>query len=196
MGRSMITLGNEVPQVLRTKQCLYEAFFKLLEGKTYGDITVGQICKKADYSRAVFYNHYGSKEEFFEEIFNRIIALYHYKIEKAEKEDRLTEEYSYISFLKILQRNREFFVLLEKNGNENLLVNYFMNEPHKLYPLYAGKHMPLADKYRGYFLRYHAMGLAGICFEWLKQDEPVSIDEFVSIVEKPYGYRQFKLFLE
>lgn len=60
----MIAIGNEVPQVLRTKQCLYKALFKLLEGRAYEDITVGQICRKADYSRAVFYNHYHSKEEF------------------------------------------------------------------------------------------------------------------------------------
>ena len=94
MAESMIALEGEVAQVLRTKQCLYKALFTLLEGRKYEDITVGQICKKADYSRAVFYNHYHSKEEFFEEIFQRIIELYHQKMKKAEDEGRLSPEYS------------------------------------------------------------------------------------------------------
>lgn len=196
MGRNMIPLGDEVPQVLRTKQCLYEAFFRLLEGRAYEDITVGQICKKADYSRAVFYNHYHSKEEFFEEIFDRIIELYHQKLEKAERENRLTPEYSYKAFLKILLRNKEFFILLEKNGIQNLLVNYFMKEPDRLYLMYSGDRAPNSEDYHEYFLRYHAVGLAGICLEWIKQDEPMPLEEFVSVVEKLYGYKQLKLFLE
>ena len=72
MAENMIPLGREAAQVLRTKECLYTALFKLLKTCAYEDITIGQICRKADYSRAVFYNHYHNKEEFFTEIFNRI----------------------------------------------------------------------------------------------------------------------------
>lgn len=192
----MIALGHEAAQVLRTKQCLYKALFKLLEGRAYGDITVGQICKKADYSRAVFYNHYHSKEEFFEEIFDRIIELYHQKITKAKLENRLTLEYSYTVFLKILLRNREFFLLLEKSGNQNLLIEYFMREPENLYPLYAGHKVPGDEPYYSYFLQYHAMGLTGICLEWLRREDPAQVDEFVGVLKRLYGYRQFKQFLE
>lgn len=196
MSENMIAIGNEVPQVLRTKQCLYKALFKLLEGRAYEDITVGQICRKADYSRAVFYNHYHSKEEFFEEIFNRIIEVYHLKLKKAEQENRLTQKYSYTAFFKLLLRYREYFLMLEKSGNQSLLVNYFLREPEKLYPLYADSQAPNSEAYCKYFLRYHAMGLTGACFEWLKQEKPMPAEEFVPIIEKLYGYKQFKLFLE
>ena len=160
MSENMIAIGNEVPQVLRTKQCLYKALFKLLEGRAYEDITVGQICRKADYSRAVFYNHYHSKEEFFEEIFNRIIEVYHLKLKKAEQENRLTQKYSYTAFFKLLLRYREYFLMLEKSGNQSLLVNYFLREPEKLYPLYIYT-QPLVVRWQDpiYFLLHVSVSL-------------------------------------
>ena len=85
---------------------------------------------------------------------------------------------------------------METNGSKNLLVDFFLREPEHLYRLYSGKRIPKEDKNYNYFLKYNAIGLAGICFEWLKNDETMPVEEFVQIIKKLYGYKQLEMFFE
>ena len=124
MDVNMVPLGTEVNQVLQTKHALYDAFTQLLDSRAYNDITVGQICKKANFSRAVFYNHYHNKNEFLQEIFNRIIALYHKKIDHAERKGTLTEEFIHTTFLGILQEYKKFFLLLDDIRRLDMLEHF------------------------------------------------------------------------
>lgn len=195
MAENMIPLGREAAQVLRTKECLYTALFKLLKTCAYEDITIGQICRKADYSRAVFYNHYHNKEEFFTEIFNRIMELYRYKIEQAAEAGLLTKNYTYVVFLKVLQRNRDFFLLLEHNGVQRLLSEFFMHEPDVLYPKFAHEGTPASQQFQTYFLRYHSEGLSSLCMQWLHEETPLPPEQFAKILQSLYCYDHIRYFL-
>ncbi len=52
----------------KSKIWMKEATMILLQSKTYEDISVKDILDKAGIARSVFYYHYNSKEELFEEI--------------------------------------------------------------------------------------------------------------------------------
>lgn len=55
-------------RVLRTKRLLKHAFIKLMDRKSFDQITVTDIVEYADYNRATFYRHYDFREELVNEI--------------------------------------------------------------------------------------------------------------------------------
>lgn len=61
-------------RVLRTRRQLDVAFVELLHRRSYGNIHVSDITKKAGVGRATFYAHYASKEELLRSQFARIVA--------------------------------------------------------------------------------------------------------------------------
>ncbi len=68
------TNGKKDERVVRTRKQLDAAFVELLHRRTYGNIRVSDIAKKAGVGRATFYAHYSSKDELLRSQFSRIVA--------------------------------------------------------------------------------------------------------------------------
>lgn len=60
--------------MLRTRKQLDAAFVELLQRRSYGNIRVSDITRKAGVGRATFYAHYASKDELLQSQFRRIVA--------------------------------------------------------------------------------------------------------------------------
>lgn len=60
----------------RTQKAIAEAFWSLITEREYGQISVTDICRRADYVRKTFYNHFDSKDDvvrcFIREIFRTL----------------------------------------------------------------------------------------------------------------------------
>lgn len=56
--------NNEDLRIVKTKTALVDAFFTLLEEYELEDITVNDLCTKADIRRATFYKHFNDKTDF------------------------------------------------------------------------------------------------------------------------------------
>ena len=56
--KELKTMQKEDLRVKKTKRVLTEAFFKLLNEKPFEEITVNELCDRADVRRATFYKHY------------------------------------------------------------------------------------------------------------------------------------------
>jgi AcrR family transcriptional regulator len=56
---------REDRRIVKTKAALFDAFLNLLSEKLFEDITVNEICERADIRRATFYKHYNDKLAFF-----------------------------------------------------------------------------------------------------------------------------------
>jgi AcrR family transcriptional regulator len=61
-------------RVVRTRRQLDDAFVELLHRRSYGNIRVSDITKKAGVGRATFYAHYASKDDLLRSQFTRIVA--------------------------------------------------------------------------------------------------------------------------
>ncbi len=61
-------------RVIRTRAQIDGAFIELLHRRSYGNIRVSDITKKAGVGRATFYAHYSSKDDLLSSQFRRIVA--------------------------------------------------------------------------------------------------------------------------
>jgi AcrR family transcriptional regulator len=59
---------------MRTSRDIDIAFIELIRHKSYGNIRVSDITKKAGVGRATFYAHYASKDDLLRSQFSRIVA--------------------------------------------------------------------------------------------------------------------------
>ena len=66
--------GKNDARVMRTRERIDAAFVQLLHRRSYGDIRVSDITKKAGVGRATFYAHYSDKDELLRSQFERIVA--------------------------------------------------------------------------------------------------------------------------
>ncbi|MBR3258982.1 MAG: TetR family transcriptional regulator [Eggerthellaceae bacterium] len=59
---------EESRRVLMTKRLLKEALLELLDEKPLEEISVAELCRRADVQRATFYNHYAIVEDLYNDI--------------------------------------------------------------------------------------------------------------------------------
>lgn len=59
--------GKEDLRVKKTKQALNSAFAELIKEKPFEDISINELCNKADVRRATFYKHFKDKYDFVTE---------------------------------------------------------------------------------------------------------------------------------
>ena len=59
---------EESRRVLMTKRLLKEALLELLDEKPLEEISVAELCRRADVQRATFYNHYAIVEDLYNDL--------------------------------------------------------------------------------------------------------------------------------
>lgn len=196
MRLKMFPLKNENSQILRTKRWLYDALFSLMEERPFSELTVKDICHRADVSRAVFYNHYSNKEALLFEIFQRCAAVYWIKATdsisgKTEKRCRTL----YTVLCSELMRFRPFYQLLYQNNYDWLLTDLLKLIHDHFFELVSGKSAPVKADYQEYFIPYHATALSALFFHWLNEKDPISSEKMADIAIRLFRSSNVDAFL-
>ncbi len=92
--------NREDLRVIRTKKALSEAFIRLLNNKTFDDITVNELCDEAGIRRATFYKHYSDKYSFLTAYTRSLRDRFENSVWKSKKPGP-TKEY-YVAYAKRL----------------------------------------------------------------------------------------------
>ncbi len=85
--------NKEDLRVQKTKAALNEAFTNLLAEKSFEDISVNEICVKAEIRRATFYKHFDDKNHFLREYIGFLRQRYEKNTNQAEKTGITTRYY-------------------------------------------------------------------------------------------------------
>lgn len=116
-----MTKEKENPIAARSKTWIIHALLDLMEEKPYADITISEIAKRADLVRRTFYRNFSSKEAILEAHFKGLIADYLSELPEEGEVSPYTLALNYfrfwqqhITFIRALQRNNLFHVLLSQ----------------------------------------------------------------------------------
>ncbi len=109
---------KEDARVIKTKNKLLSSFKELLSERSFENITVQEICEKADVKRATFYKHFEDKYAFLKYLVGSLRDSFDSKLPKSIKPDA-TADY-YVEYLRAIVN-----FLLE---NESMVKNVMESE--------------------------------------------------------------------
>ncbi len=101
-----------------TKEFLKHALIDLMKENKISDLSIKQVCEKADVNRSTFYKHYASINELYDEIILEITENIKYISQCAKNNGTLFNAKYVESILNYAENNRDLFlVVFSKNGN-------------------------------------------------------------------------------
>lgn len=118
-------------RIIKTKNNIKRTLVKMLGEKSYEEITVKQLCGRAETSRITFYTHYSDKSEvvldIFDEMYQKTLDDYHALQEKNNPDGDIVLSYLNIldSILDTYYTNYEFFKYTHKDKSPTLNYMYF-----------------------------------------------------------------------
>lgn len=176
------------PTALQSREWLINALLELMKTENFAQITVGQICKKADLSRQTFYNLFGSKEDI---LHNYLKQQYELQFETLCHKDSLSINHIVEAFSDVITENKEVLRLIIDNHLEGILTAE-LSECIKLF----AEHFAVKtddDATLPYGIAFLSGALAQTLVFWLKQDNPISADEISKLLEAFFSGEYFKI---
>lgn len=173
------------PSALRSREWITEALLALLEEKVYTQITVKDICRKADLSRQTFYQIFESKDEVMEYQFRELFS---------EFRDRCAD-FDGISLKELTCRFFEFF--LEHKSFVGVLIDnnmsyMFEREFERYLPqIELFRRINETEKYPDYSVCYAAGALSQMLIHWYEKGMEISVDEIGRLTEDMITGRVF-----
>lgn len=150
------------------KLCLSDALIKLIEEKSYDDISVNEICKTADVGRTTFYRYFPNKYSKEELISFKL--TYEWESYQEINKELITKDKG-IAFINFCYEKKNLFTLLYKNK----LILPIMSTFEAL--IIENSSKSKADSYMNAFMSY---GWFGAIYQWIKYDFDETPDQIIN----------------
>lgn len=170
-------------RIQKNNKMLIDALCRLLEKKSFDDITVVEICKEAMISRSAFYDRFQDKYELFsygvncmlEEMIEKNDITLHFSLKDA----MLSMIKLYLSFL---EKNNINYKLIRTNNNENIL-NTICRSCYENYSAKYVEALKLPVPYKIY-IEFISAGTIALCDSFLLGKLNCSKEELLDYIEK------------
>ena len=151
-----------------------KALLDYMKNRYFEDITVVDICEKADVTRRIFYRHYSNKLGALQALLDHRVGEF---VKGQEKFDRIR----LIAVLEFMKNQDELLSAIVRNGFSELFVErilgYVMENDH------LKTKLGLQDVEDGYSVLYFNLsGLMGLVFNWHKNKYDKSIVELSELI--------------
>ena len=118
-------------RIIKTKNNIKQTLIKMLAEKPFEDITVKELCERAETSRITFYTHYSDKHELvcdiFEDMKQKAYADFHRLQDENNTQGDIVVDYLNIldCILDTYYENYEFFMYTRSDVSPTLSHLYF-----------------------------------------------------------------------
>lgn len=167
---------TENRRVKMTKLLLNESLIELMHTKSIHEITVKELCEKADINRSTFYKHYGTVYDLYAEILQAVNDGIGEIIFRAKTADEL---YSYKVLenilLYVLDRKELFLLLLGEKSNIGIgepLINVIDSFLDK----------ETTNEFSRYCVQFLTAGMTSIVWMWLNGDGSPNAHEMALLI--------------
>lgn len=167
-------------RVQDTKLRIYYSMIRMLKERPLDKITISDICSQAYVSRGAFYNHFSNKMDIIKEIMELIVYTYSDLLVKMNDEKKVTLLDVYQVLCHIFWRNRDFFLLLDRN-NLKILDEYCAHLTHNLY-MYFGNIKINDSPHEQFILHYYGGATASVLLHWFYGAQDFSVNEMAMLL--------------
>ena len=177
--------GNN-PTALKSQQWLTETLLELMEEKPYDEISIMDICKKADLSRQTFYNYFESKDDLF-----RFLLRSTYDKKLNSLTEIPSSDEAIAAFVSVVRENPRMVNAIVKNNMGNLVSD----EIFKAISSFLNRFIPNFEHQPDF--AYHVVLLSGALTHFMlyyaRNNEELSEKEMTKILETFLSGKIFKL---
>lgn len=162
---------------LKSQQRILEAMLNLMEEEKYDDITIKNICKKADISRQTFYYLFNSKDEIVIYYLNDFFE----ELEQFINDKKIITLYDLIfTYFSAIDNNKNIKTFIHIKTIMPIFIDILLKFMGKIHILKTNRSMNKDDFYANRFL---SSGLNSIFLFWLENNKEISLHELVTIIE-------------
>ena len=182
MGETEKTLKKNT----MTKECIFTALLILMEKKTYEEITITDIAKKAGVSRMSYYRLYKSKDDILIQYFNEVFEEL---LERAKALGSITRYQFGLMIFQTTKENDRLLKAVLKAQLYELLLRRLIK-----FCYYLAEHivqMDMSDKRTDYWVYEEAGRFSLLLVCWIERDLKESPEEMAHILfENPLRYTE------
>lgn len=155
-------------RIIKTKDRLKEALFKLLKSKSIDKISISEICALASVNRNTFYTHYSSLKELLEEIESNLLESVLSNLDFTNTTRSITE--MMYKILECVKENKEMCNLLfTENGDKDFLKTIIMFALPYSIKNWQGEY-GIAEEQATQFYYFIIGGSVHVIENWIKSD--------------------------
>ncbi len=179
---------REDARVKKTKSKLFLAFKELLAEKTFEEITINEICERADIRRATFYKHFTDKYNFLAVMTASFIQCFDARMSRSKLKSYPVEfhvEYER-KLVRFLVENEEIVDFALKSNMLPTLVSIIVEEHYKIlrirltHSVENGERLICPVDTAAVML---SGGIGQVLVTWLKEGRPTPEEELTEQIE-------------
>ena len=126
---------KEDARVLRTRHKLFDSFKELLGEKTFEEITINEVCVRADIRRATFYKHFTDKYDFLAGLTRHLRYNFEEKFDTRQAIGETDLSAYYLEYLRaiidFLDKNEEIVSFIFDSDMAASLVSVIIDENYE-----------------------------------------------------------------
>lgn len=180
--------NNTDLRVLKTEQALFQALTKIMEKKTFDEITVNELCDEAMIRRATFYKHYQDKYDFYAHAIRYVLDLFSFSTKEEKAPEDIFENYtnSLIKILDFTNENKKIILSIVRSNMFPILMTISTDELSK-----SIRPMIERDISKGFLnaenpdlvISAFTGALMGVLNLWVNTPDKISKEEIISTVD-------------
>ena len=163
-----------------TKMLLKTALIELMQAKPFRQITIKELCERADLNRTTFYLHYNDQQSVLKDVEDELIQKTNAFIDESSVDIKTIDLIE--SFLVYIQNNREMFkTVLTNNPDDEFKMTFISCSLSRIrdnLPVY------IDQTSTRYVLTFIMHGCINIIIEWLESDCDLSAKEIAQLIFK------------
>ena len=172
--------SKESRRTQMTKMLLKTALIELMQEKPFRQITIKELCERADLNRTTFYLHYNDQQGVLSDIETELMEKTTHFLSESNTNSSTIELIE--DFLNYIGNNRVMFrTLLTNNPNESFQMEFISQSLANVkdnLPIY------IDQTYSRYVLTFIMNGCIHIIIEWLESDCDLSAKEIAQLIFK------------
>ncbi len=165
-----------------------KALFELLDEKDFKEITISEVCERANVNRSTFYAHYDNTLDLLLEAKDNFIAEFFsaYKLRRQDINNLSLEETNFITdeyllpYLKFIKTNKKLYKIFMQNLNVMKPDDVMSSMLEAVFYPICKKHNVKDENIIDYMARYYLMGITSIILGWIERD---CVDDYTLISE-------------
>lgn len=156
---------KQADRIEKTKKNISLALYALLLRMPYEEISVSDICRKADISRVSFYHYYDKKDDILIQFSDERFAEF---FDDFSKLDSMTFEDLIVEMFRFLKKNSRQLTILRYAKKENILLEQFYSYGRYIFAHTLTSNI-LKDKDNPFLIPFLVGGLFQVIMRWLDE---------------------------